>query len=202
MNAADDASSLPALRPSNQGLQRDRQDLASAIQPVEMQRSLHTPAITCGWCNKPGHTVKNCAGPPGEDGCIAACPIHNARHSLSDCPEAKQWDDAEKHWWLVASRANLPPLRYHEDWDDVAYVWISRIGQRCSDALPFTAEYCQKIPDHKYAEYDYDCPSRKPLGYEEETSSIRAFWKWYNGNYGGELKPALEDCEWNPDDYE
>ncbi|KAK8043997.1 hypothetical protein PG993_004021 [Apiospora rasikravindrae] len=134
----------------------------------------------CGWCNKLGHTVRSCAGPPGEDGTIAACALHNAAHCQSECHDARdQWDLGQKYWWLVASRANLPPLQYHERWENIAWEWTERMGGQCSEALPFTADFCRAIPNYRFAEYDYDCPSLKPLGYEKRTSSVAAFREWW-----------------------
>ncbi|KAK8033682.1 hypothetical protein PG991_003080 [Apiospora marii] len=92
------------------------------------------------------HTAKNCAGPPAADGFIVACVLHNAKHSLSDCPEA------------------LPRAL----WEDVAWAWIEAQGGRCDDALPFTAAFCQTVPRIKYANYDRDDPTREPLGFRPD----------------------------------
>ncbi|KAK8023424.1 hypothetical protein PG991_006663 [Apiospora marii] len=181
---------IRALRPTNQDLQRNRQDLAADIESVEAQRARDAAANRCGWCHDYDHTVKDCAGPPGADGTIAACVLHNAKHLLSECPEAREWNLAEKYRWLVASRGNLPPLQYHERWEDVAWAWIDAQGGRCDDALPFTAEFCKRVPRIKYANYDRDDPTREPLGYEERTSSVAAFRQWYARENGLNMGPS------------
>lgn len=124
--------------------------------------------------------MKNCAGPPGDDGTIAACAVHNARHTQSECRarELWDWDLSDEYHWLVVSRGNLPPLQYDVPWEDIARDYMQGVGDECNDALPFTAEFCRTIPKHKFAEYDYDNPSRTPLGWEERTSSVTAFLKW------------------------
>ncbi|KAK7931159.1 hypothetical protein PG985_001871 [Apiospora marii] len=154
---------IRALRPTNQDLQRNRQDLAADIESVEAQRARDAAANRCGWCHDYDHTVKDCAGPPGEDGTIAACVLHNAKHLLSECPEAREWNLAEKYRWL---------------------------GGRCDDALPFTAEFCKRVPRIKYANYDRDDPTREPLGYEERTSSVAAFRQWYARENGLNMGPS------------
>ncbi|KAK8015361.1 hypothetical protein PG990_008657 [Apiospora arundinis] len=76
---------------------------------------------TCGWCDKPGHKVLDCAGPPKEDGFIHACPLHNVRsHTLRECRLAKNWDLGEKWYYLVSRRHKLPPLAANDDWETVA----------------------------------------------------------------------------------
>ncbi|KAK8070306.1 hypothetical protein PG994_006922 [Apiospora phragmitis] len=95
----------------------------------------------CGWCNKLSHTIKSCAGPPGRDGTIAACALHNAPHPRSECREARGlWDLGQKYWWLVASRGNLPPLQYDEDWE-------ASPGSGLSSPMVDAATRCRSRPN-------------------------------------------------------
>ncbi|KAK8054413.1 hypothetical protein PG996_013714 [Apiospora saccharicola] len=138
---------------------------ATTVNSAAPQQSMGPPAKKktkrgggnlCGNCGKIGHKVKNCAGPPAEDGFIHACPMHNSEsHTLANCQEAKNLTLEAKYRHLVSTRHNLCPLYFNEAWEDIG------------------------IPLEKFDEYDYDAPDPACLGHEPETASVAAFKEWY-----------------------
>ncbi|KAK8085855.1 hypothetical protein PG997_007126 [Apiospora hydei] len=135
----------------------------------------------CGWCKKDGHEVKECAGPPAEDGFIHAYSIHNSdTHTLSSCRIAQAWDLVSKHSHLVAQRRQLPPMLYRESWEKIAWDFLATQNASSGKVgLPFTAEFSKQIAQEKFEAYDYNSPSTTPLGPEERTMSTANFLEWY-----------------------
>ncbi|KAK7930991.1 hypothetical protein PG985_001703 [Apiospora marii] len=135
----------------------------------------------CGNCGKHGHKVKDCAGPPAEDGFIHACPVHNSgAHTLDECREAQNMTLEVKYTSLVSTRHNLCPLYFNEAWEDTAWTVINSVGDaNVKDALPFSSDFSKTIPLEKFDAYDYDAPDPACLGHEPETATIAAFKAWY-----------------------
>ncbi|KAK8880215.1 hypothetical protein PGQ11_001509 [Apiospora arundinis] len=141
----------------------------------------------CGWCKKPGHTVRTCAGPPAEDGFIHACPIHNTcLHTLNECPLVINWDQTLAWNYIVYQRRKLPPLVWGDGWEMYAeYPAYSgaflEFLRASDDSLPFTAEFAKTIDKKKFDEYDYSQGQYgHQLGIEQRTLNYENFTAWRN----------------------
>ncbi|KAK6855058.1 zinc finger domain-containing protein [Apiospora arundinis] len=141
----------------------------------------------CGWCKKPGHTVRTCAGPPAEDGFIHACPIHNTcLHTLNECPLVINWDKTLAWNYIVYQRRKLPPLAWGNGWETYAeYPAYSgaflEFLRASDDSLPFTAEFAKTIDKNKFDEYDYSQGQYgHQLGIEQRTFNYEYFTAWRN----------------------
>ncbi|KAK8043998.1 hypothetical protein PG993_004022 [Apiospora rasikravindrae] len=160
------------------------QDMQMSGRPSKRQKR-----DVCGWCDKPGHEVKDCAGPPAEDGFIHACGIHNTKaHTFKDCSVAADWDTAMKWSNLVSQRANLPPLVANYDWEDVAYYYITAAKARAEVdptwPLPLSTDFVRIIDKKKFDEFDYSVDARGQLGIDETTSSVKNFMRWCGHDTG------------------
>ncbi|KAK7991227.1 hypothetical protein PG988_000021 [Apiospora saccharicola] len=164
---------------------------ATTVNSAAPQQSMGPPAKKktkrgggnlCGNCGKSCHKVKNCAGPPAEDGFIHACPMHNSEsHTLANCQEAKNLTLEAKYRHLVSTRHNLCPLYFNEAWEDIVWGYIGEVGEATveQNGLPFSFDFAKGIPLEKFDEYDYDAPDPACLGHEPETASVAAFKEWY-----------------------
>ncbi|KAK8015359.1 hypothetical protein PG990_008655 [Apiospora arundinis] len=157
-------------------------------QPPAQQPRFQQPHTQqhCGWCKKPGHTVRNCAGPPAEDGFIHACPIHNTcLHTLNECT-VMNWDMTLAWNYIVYQRRKLPPLAWGDGWETYAeYPAYSgaflEFLRASDDSLPFTAEFAKTIDKNKFDEYDYTQGQYgHQLGIEQRTLNYENFTAWRN----------------------
>ncbi|OTB09876.1 hypothetical protein K445DRAFT_28143 [Daldinia sp. EC12] len=86
------------------------------------------PAPTCANCKQPDHILLRCPGPVNEEGVITGCVIHNVMdHTYDDCPQVAFHLDYSHFYFLVESRAGLPPVRSEKwNWVDLAVQFENR----------------------------------------------------------------------------
>ncbi|KAK8115484.1 hypothetical protein PG984_011986 [Apiospora sp. TS-2023a] len=167
----DDSSSTPKdLQPAEAKDNSQPDEHYQGDQPSKKRKL--TADRPCGWCNKPGHTVLQCAAPPlpPADGFIHACPVHNTRtHTLQKCRLTETWDITLKWNYLVFQRRLLPPLLSDDTWESVdqAYAAVGSPMGAPDKSLPFTAEFAKGIKKEVYDNYDYTMERDGQLGYEE-----------------------------------
>ncbi|KAF3059408.1 hypothetical protein GL218_04932 [Daldinia childiae] len=104
----------------------------------------------CGNCDRIGHDLSICVGPPGLDGALHGCPCCNTTaHTFDDCPRASLMSDNLKYYYLVLLRGRRAPISTRQD-----YLGMAASRER-SEFYPWTRAYARNVPPSTFDSHDY-----------------------------------------------
>ncbi|KAI1660587.1 hypothetical protein F4813DRAFT_350393 [Daldinia decipiens] len=111
------------------------------------------PAVLCGNCKKPDHTLSRCPGPVDEDGFVSGCMLHNTKeHNYDECPMLYNLTIGVHFGLLVECRSGLPPIRSQEfNWVHLA----THFQDKRLEAYPLTRSFSLKLSEEAIASYDF-----------------------------------------------
>ncbi|KAI0851680.1 hypothetical protein F5Y00DRAFT_215105 [Daldinia vernicosa] len=104
----------------------------------------------CGNCDRVGHDLSICVGPPGFDGALHGCPCCNTTaHLFDNCPRASLMDDNLKYHYLVLLRGRRAPISTRQDYLGMA------ASRGPSEFYPWTRAYARGVSPSVFTSHDY-----------------------------------------------
>ncbi|KAI0851674.1 hypothetical protein F5Y00DRAFT_259162 [Daldinia vernicosa] len=132
----------------------------------------------CANCNRVGHDLSICVGPPGLDGTIHGCPHCNTTaHRFDDCIRLRWINEDLVYYYLVMLRGRRPPISTEEDYLGMI------LARPPSEFYPWTREFSTGVSGSSYQRYDYSSDDPSTLPEDPATANQRAVWVFYNTPY-------------------
>lgn len=147
-------------------------------------------AKPCPNCNKLGHILRQCAGPPANDGYMHGCPVHNTMgHNYDECKSVKDTFRMHDHFhMLIMCRVGLPPVLTKIDLREIAAAFPAYRG------YPLTAEESNSTSGERFENYDYSLDAEQSQLWSESTTGtlerIQENWATLTESPMGQAAPG------------
>lgn len=126
----------------------------------------------CANCDRVGHDLSICVGPPASDGAIHGCPCCNTTvHLFDSCPRTRIINADLVYCCLVLLRGRRPPISTKQDYLQMA------VDRPPSEFYPCTRTYSRAVDPSTAPNFDYSPDNPRDLPSDPATSSQAAIWQ-------------------------